>query len=1034
MLPDETPFPDVGRTSRQRRRLTIMFCDVVGATRLSRERDVEAYFSILRAYYDACGPVVERHGGRIVQHQGDGIYVWFGYPTPRSDDAVRAVRAGLELLLVIRQASATPADAGRPALQVRIAVHSGEVLVTPVENETAPLAFGHAPNLTAKLQTAARPGTMVVSDDVRRLVGDAFELRTEPAAALADGTVVRLHEVVRERVGAGRTPRARKTPLVGRDDELAALVDTWLGVKAGAGTVLAVTGPPGVGKTRLATELLEHAAADGDRVLESVGSGLDRARAYGVFGDLVSHAAGTDRSAPATVNHALLHRHLVDDLGMPDHAVLVLGMVLALPQPDAATALQIDPAALAVLTGTMLGDWLGRLASSYGPLVVFVDDVGDADASSAAVLAGVAGACPARLLMLVTARAATDTPGGSPASVLPLGPLPEASSRSLACAVAGSAGMDRPALERVLRQAEGVPFYLEELARSARDERGGSVPITVTERLQARFLAPGVDLRVAGALAVAGRAAATAELAGVLGLPDDDVAAGLERLVDADLVLPPDPDEAGYRFRHGLVAETAYRMVLHDERARLHGRFADVMTLAGGPAVDRSVVGVHLQLAGRPVDAYEAFLEGADAARASGATAEALRGYGRALEIAGSLPDQDVGDLLEVRCRLRRGTAAFASGGFAADEAVEDFARCAELCRRLGPRPEHLSAMTGIYTYYLLQGDLAEAHRTATDLKTWVDDSNVGYRPANELAFGVLAFMSGDYTSAAKRLRWAAREMVATPPTGDLLRPWLLPFDPVVAVNCHLAPVLWVTGARQEAMEAADRALTRAAALPFPDGPFSTAYAKSYLAWMYNLGGHHETARRLADDVRHLGARHGYALWESAGEIHHALARYQLERWPGVVETVAANAAVWTTIRSRVFLPYVLTAAAEARAGLGQPGAAAEELATAAALSAETGAYFFEAERLRLAAGVAGLPLDERHRLLDEAWRTACRQGAHLFALRAALDLWRSAPAESPARAAAEGLLHEALDLLGTEGGYPEVNDARAALGARGAV
>ena len=84
--------------SSQRRFLTVMFCDVVGSTHLSRQRDVEAYFSILRAYYDACTPVVERHGGRVAQHQGDGIYVWFGYPVPGEDDATRAVRAGLDLV------------------------------------------------------------------------------------------------------------------------------------------------------------------------------------------------------------------------------------------------------------------------------------------------------------------------------------------------------------------------------------------------------------------------------------------------------------------------------------------------------------------------------------------------------------------------------------------------------------------------------------------------------------------------------------------------------------------------------------------------------------------------------------------------------------------------------------------------------------------------------------------------------------------------------------------------------------------------
>ena len=192
--------------SSQRRFLTVMFCDVVGSTHLSRQRDVEAYFSILRAYYDACTPVVERHGGRVAQHQGDGIYVWFGYPVPSEDDATRAVRAGLDLLVVLRRLSARlESESGEP-LAVRIAAHAGEVLVAAVGND-APLAFGHTPNLAAKLNQAARPGTLVVSGEVLRLVGDRFEVEPREDVVLQDGSAVPVYEV-----GGGAAAGGRDRP------------------------------------------------------------------------------------------------------------------------------------------------------------------------------------------------------------------------------------------------------------------------------------------------------------------------------------------------------------------------------------------------------------------------------------------------------------------------------------------------------------------------------------------------------------------------------------------------------------------------------------------------------------------------------------------------------------------------------------------------------------------------------------------------------------------------------------------------------
>src|SRR5262249_3190769 len=151
----------------------------------------------LRAYYDACQPVVERHGGFVAQHHGDGIYVWFGYPRAAEDDAVRAVRAGLDLLVVLRRLSARLQAATGEPLDGRIAAPAGEVLMASVENESGPLAFGHTPNLAAKLQQSARPGTMVVSDALLRMVEKAVDVVALPDAILPDGSVVPVYEVVK---------------------------------------------------------------------------------------------------------------------------------------------------------------------------------------------------------------------------------------------------------------------------------------------------------------------------------------------------------------------------------------------------------------------------------------------------------------------------------------------------------------------------------------------------------------------------------------------------------------------------------------------------------------------------------------------------------------------------------------------------------------------------------------------------------------------------------------------------------------------
>lgn len=1000
-----------------RRHLTVMFCDVVGSTTLSGERDVEAYFALLRSYYDACRPVVQRHGGFVAQHHGDGIYVWFGYPEPREDDAARAVRAGLDLLLVLRRLSARlETELGRP-LAVRIAVHAGEVLMTLVDGEPRPLAFGHTPNLAAKLQQAAAPGMMVISADLVRLVGDSFEVEARPGAKLPDGTAVAAYAVLSEAQRPGRVGRSWRTRLVDRHREVELLRQAWAATRAGAGRAVALVGDQGVGKTRLASAVLELADPAAANVLDCVCPQFDSATVLRPFRQLLAQAAGADPEDPPAVIGARLEDHLDDRLGFDRSVAVVLGALLELPPETIGPPPDLDPLRFAQLTAELLIAWLTRLAAER-PTVVLIDDVTDADPSSLAVLTQLVAAVPPGLLLLLTARSAA--PGlpfltGGPVEVIHLEPLGEDAAQALVDAVPGGPGLAPYVRDRVLAQSQGIPFYLEELTRAAQEGTGASaVPITVTGRLQARLAASGVDRAAIAALAAAGDAVDPDVLAAVLGVGTDEVRRRLAGAMARDLVVEAG---GGYRFRHGLLGAAAYALQLKDDRTTMHGRLADAMTGRGvdGRPVDWIAVGRHLRLAGRPLDAYEALLVAAGLARLAGAMPEALQLYRDVLEIVADIADPDARDLLEIRCRLQRGVTAVSTRGFGADEAVEDFERCAELCRRLGPRPEHMSAMSGVYSFYLLQGDLPAARRIADDLRGWVAAAHVEHRPENLSAFGLLSFFEGDYTAAAAQLSEAMARYVELPwAQSHVEAHWLQPFDPSVTSLAHLASVLSITGDWAGGQAASDRAIARAAVLPFPVGPFSMAYAKSYLAWANAVIGNDGAAARLASDVRDIGRRHGFVFWESTGEIHLTLA----ERGPGAADNVALHASVWRLLRARVFLPYVLTAAA----ALGTPADPAG-YAEAAALTEETGVRFYEAERLRLLA--ATVEPAEAEELLTQAWQLAREQGALLFELRAALDLVRLTT--SPA---ATERLRDSAGRFPRGAGYRELNEAQALLAA----
>ncbi len=974
----------------QRRHLTVMFCDVVGATHLSREQDVEAYFSILRAYYDACQPVVERHGGLIAQHQGDGIYVWFGYPLPKEDDATRAVRAGLDLLVVLRRLSASlEAEIGAP-LAVRIAVHAGEVLVAPVAGEPTPLAFGHTPNLAAKLQQAARPGTLVISAELLRLVADSFEVMARGPAVLADGSTVTVHEVLKEKHRQGRVGRSWRTPMVDRDRERAHLQEIWASVQAGQGAVVALVGGRGIGKTRLASSMLAWAGSTHARVLDCACNHLDTATAYRPCRTLLTQAAGIDPDDPPTTAAALLQDHL-DGLGMDQLAATLLTTVLGLPPEAVGPAPDLAPAKLAELTAECLLEWVRRLAST--PTVVLVDDITDADPSSLSVLAHLATTPPPGLLLVCTARSDVPPPpflAGDTIEIIEVTPLPSQVCEVLVDAVTATSPLEHHQRQHVLTQGEGIPLFLEELARSAQEglHRPG-LPITLAGHLQARLAAPGIDREIAGALAVADRDLDESVLACVLDTDPEQLRGRLSGLLASDLVIDTGAPTSRYRFRHGLITEAAYNLLLREQRTRLHHRLAEALARPSGRPVDWNVVGKHLKLAGRPLEAFEAILTGANESSRTGAFREALQGYRDALTIITTITDPDSRDHLEIRCRSQKGFIAIAVDGFGSEEAVEDFDRCAVLCRRLGSRPEQMSSFMGTYVFYMSRGELLAARRIAEDFRSWVDAGNDYYRAESGLLSGGASFYAGDYPGAGKSLNLAVDQLSSRRPTDGVVQNWLLPHDFTATTLIFQAIVHWIAGRSGEAHSAGERAIARAAALGFPQGPFSMAFTKSFLCWIAALEGHHHTAARLAADVRDIGHQHGFAVWEITGETYLALAQYRINGRADAADTVERNIPFWGLYGGRNFISYVLTAEADIRAAMGQHTQALAGFAAAGQHVQETGLYFYEAERLRLLARVLSSTGQEPLATLHQAWELAHRQGALVFELRAALDLAR---------------------------------------------
>jgi class 3 adenylate cyclase len=447
------PEPDA-----ERRQLTVMFCDLVGSTDLSQRLDPEDLRSVVRAYQEAAARVIERYAGHVAQYLGDGLLVYFGHPQAHEDDAERAVRAGLEILAALRTLNDTLEPKHGVRLAARVGIHTGPVVIGAMgggaKSET--LALGDTTNIAARLEAAAAPDSVVISGATQRLVPGMFlleDLGTPPLKGVA--TPVRAYAAlqpsgVRSRldVAAGRLTR-----FVGREVELATLVDRWERAADGEGQNVVVLGEAGVGKSRLIYQLHAHLAAVPHTWLECGATPYTEGTPFHPIIALV--AQGLAFAPEDTAAEKLTKVETGLGALASAETVALLADFLGLPPP---TRLQLSPELQRRKTIDLLAQWNLALSEAQ-PLVLFVEDLHWCDASTLELLGHVIAQSPtARVLLLATARPefAPPWPARSNLTTVQLARLTKRQARDMIATLAGS---EFPAatLDALVARADGVP-------------------------------------------------------------------------------------------------------------------------------------------------------------------------------------------------------------------------------------------------------------------------------------------------------------------------------------------------------------------------------------------------------------------------------------------------------------------------------------------------------------------------------------------------------------------------------------------------
>jgi class 3 adenylate cyclase len=698
-----TKAPEV---SAERRPITVMFCDLVGSTALASRLDAEDWRSLVNAYLDEASAAVTRLGGHVLKRLGDGLMTLFGYPQAQENDAERAVRAALAIQRALGEMNVRSAAKGAPQLSARIGLESGPVVV-----EATGEVFGEAPNVAARVQGLAEPGTVLVTANVQRQTAGLFVAEDRGACELKGVPApVTLYRIVRAS-GGRRTGGRTLTPLVGREEELALLTRRWEGARNGAGQLALIVGEPGIGKSRLVEEFRATLGETPHTFVELSSSQLLQNTPLHPIAEWGRQRFGADE--PGDRRLADLENTLrLIGLDPNEYAPLIAPLVdVPLPEERAA---KLAPEELRRRQLAALVTWFLAGARSQAVALAF-EDLHWADPTSLDLMQTLAErGAQAPLLILATARPEFRPPWSlrSHHSVISLSPLDRADVALMVGELAARHALSREVVEGVSERSGGVPLFVEEVTRLLleRGEAGGlqAIPPTLQQSLASRLDRLGEAREVAQIGAVLGRDFTYALLSAVGGVDDPALRSALDRLAGADLLIAEGSGaQATYRFKHALIQDAAYDSLLKSRRQALHRRAAEI--LVGQPEhAEPEVIAHHFTEAGLDDQAIEWWGKAGDQALRRSAFQEAIAHLGKAIAMADKAGGDRAADVAGQRqqWQVAYGNALLQARGHGAREATEAFARARESAASHREAPERLAADYGLWVGSYVRGEL----------------------------------------------------------------------------------------------------------------------------------------------------------------------------------------------------------------------------------------------------------------------------------------------------------------------------------------
>ena len=1007
----------------ERRHLTVLFCDLVGSTAIAARLDPEEWRETVGEYHRAAAEAITRFGGHVVKYLGDGVMALFGWPEAHDNDAERAARAGLAIIDAIAKlgAGTKPANnPARPRLSARVGIDSGAVVVGTGAGEDADV-FGDAPNIAARVEAAAEPGTVLITGATHHLVSGLFVVEERGAQSLKGVELpVQLYRVIQPSGVRGRLEATAAmrglTPFVGREDELRSLMNRWERALNGEGQVAVIIGEAGIGKSRLVQRFHEQIAGTPHTWIQCATApfyqntpfypvaevlrqlvwerSLDRLDDYlhEVQGKEKrrgqASARGGDPSAAneqfAQLESALALAGLDAAASIPLIAPL---LNLTLPPAFPCSSLPVDQQRrrlLATLVEWVLG------ASRAQPLVIVTEDLHWADPSTLELIQTlVEQGARSSLLLLYTARPEFKAPWAMRAhhTQIALNRLGARDVREMIEEVAARAAMSAETVATVVERTGGVPLFVEELTRAVL-ERGGDganreIPATLHDSLMARLDRLGMAVKeVAQVAAVIGREFSYELLHAVHPLTEGDLQSALAKLAEAELIytrgIAPD---ATYTFKHALIQDAAYEALLKTRRRELHRKIAQTITKEFVEIAEAhpEVVARHWTEAGEIELAIAAWTKAGKAARSRNAFKEGEESVQQALALLNLLSESPERDDCELELREFLVAMLRLTRGWAAPETVEAAARIGLLAERSGNLARLIRSVFTRSFHANLAGDLSTSAALADE------GLELALRGGEPSLIAVLYMMQlvvhydrGDHAGAEDHFA-AGLKLIDDPvfrqyPTGN-----------VIGVFGWASWNAWILGRADVARER----LAKMRAAVNPANPHDPAWADILGAILHALMRENETVEALATHALDLCEKHRFPNEAAHSRCFIGHARAQLGHAADGIVLMRGGIDTLIQVGNRIGIPRYMTYLADAQRRAGTIGDALETIEQAFNFNSEDASCRPETIRIRGELRLKHGDLQLAEADFRDSIAMARRTGAKAWELRTSMSLAR---------------------------------------------